>query len=146
MQMLVTADYPGARRAQADTGMPLMKQWGLAGFLDEARNAYMEEGIQTKYLRARMMWDAGLNVKAVLDDYYAHWYGAAAAPARAFWKTSRTAWRRPPCSVTRIACCPSPTLPSCWRSWEIERIGGGEAGRRRPQKMHVRATGSSSST
>lgn len=84
-QMLVTGltPVPGVRKLTA--GMPLMKQWGLAGFLDEGRNAYMEEGIQTKYLRARMMWKAGLDVKATLDDYYQHWYGAAAAPAQAFW-------------------------------------------------------------
>lgn len=85
MQMLATAitPLPGVRKVS--NGMPLMKKLGLAGFLDEARNTYMEEGIQTKYLRARMMWDVDLNPKDTLDDYYNHWYGAAAAPARAYW-------------------------------------------------------------
>ena len=84
-QMLVSGitPVPGVRKLTVN--MPLFKKWGLAGFLDEHRNTYMEEGIQTKYLRARMMWNADLNVKQVMDDYYSHWYGAAAAPAFAFW-------------------------------------------------------------
>jgi len=74
---------PGVRKLTAD--IPLMKKWGLVGFLGETRLCYMEEGVATKYLRARMMWDADLNVKEVMDDYYTHWYSAAARPARAFW-------------------------------------------------------------
>jgi len=85
MQMLVTAITPVPGVHKLAVAMPLMKQFGLAGFIHEARHTYMEEGIQTKYLRARMMWDADLNVKDVLDDYYTHWYGAAAVPAQAFW-------------------------------------------------------------
>ena len=85
MQMLVTAvtPVPGAYRLAKN--FPLMKEAGLAGFYDEARNAYMEEGVHTKYLRSRMMWDTKLDVNATLDDFYSHWYGAAAKPARAFW-------------------------------------------------------------
>jgi len=85
MQMLVTAVTPVPQVHNLRVNMPLLKQWGLAGFLDEARNAYMEEGVQSKYLRARMMWDADLNVDAVVNDYFSHWYGAAAKPSKAFW-------------------------------------------------------------
>jgi len=85
MQMLVTACTPVPQVHNLRVNMPLLKKWGLAGFLDEARNAYMEEGIQSKYLRARMMWNADLNVDTELNDYFSHWYGAAARPAKAFW-------------------------------------------------------------
>jgi len=94
--MMVSAltPVPGTRKLAAN--MPLMKEMGLAGFLDENRLSYMEEGIPTKYLRARMMWDAGLNVKEVLDDYYDHWYGAAAKPARAFWDSLEECMEKTP--------------------------------------------------
>jgi hypothetical protein len=85
MQMLVTAVTPVPQVHNLRVNMPLMKKWGLAGFWSEARTTWMEEGIATKYLRSRMMWNADLKVDAVLDDYYAAWYGAAAKPARAFW-------------------------------------------------------------
>ncbi|HOF89824.1 MAG TPA: DUF4838 domain-containing protein, partial [Armatimonadota bacterium] len=91
MQMLVTAvtPVPGVRKVAA--GMPLMKQMGLAGFWSEARTTYIEEGIATKYLRTRMMWDANLNVETVLDDYYRRWYGTAAKSMRTFWDALETA-------------------------------------------------------
>lgn len=86
MQMLVTAITPVPGVHNLRVNMPMFKKMGLAGFIDEARNTYMEEGIQTKYLRSRMMWDPDLKVDDVLNDYYTHWYGAAAVPARAFWE------------------------------------------------------------
>ena len=45
----------------------------------------MEQGIPTFYLRARMEWRAGLDVKAELNDYFDKWYGKAAEPSQAFW-------------------------------------------------------------
>jgi hypothetical protein len=65
--------------------MPLLKKWGCIGFADEARNQWAECGITTKYVRARLMSDSHADVKGLLDDYFAHWYGPAAGPGRAFW-------------------------------------------------------------
>ena len=85
MQMLVTGITPVPQVHNMRVNMPLMKQWGLAGFWSEARTTWIEEGIPTKYLRSRMMWDADLKVDAVLDEYFAAWYGNAAKPMKAFW-------------------------------------------------------------
>ncbi|MHB9106311.1 MAG: DUF4838 domain-containing protein [Armatimonadota bacterium] len=85
MQMLVTGITPVPQVHNLRVNMPLMKKWGLAGFWSEARTTWMEEGIPTKYLRSRMMWDADLNVDAVLDEYFAAWYGKAAKPMKTFW-------------------------------------------------------------
>jgi hypothetical protein len=74
---------PLARKHRHD--MPLLKKWGVIGFNDEGRRVLAESGVAPPYLRARMMWDAGLDADAVLADFFSKWYGAAAAPARAFW-------------------------------------------------------------
>ncbi|NQU09666.1 DUF4838 domain-containing protein [bacterium] len=74
---------PLARKHARD--FPLLKKWGIIGFSDEGRRVLMESGVGPSYLRARLMWDADLDVNAVMDEFYHQWYGGAAAPARAFW-------------------------------------------------------------
>jgi hypothetical protein len=74
---------PLARKHRRD--MPLLKKWGVIGFCDEGRRVLAEAGTAPPYLRARMMWDAGLDADAVLQDYFSKWYGPAAKPAFAFW-------------------------------------------------------------
>jgi hypothetical protein len=83
--MLVTGLTPVPTTQRLARDMPLLKKWGLAGFADETRNIWMESGITTKYVQARLEWNAGADVKALLADYFARWYGPAAAPAQAFW-------------------------------------------------------------
>jgi len=55
------------------------------GFLDETRNVWAECGITTRYVRAKLEWDANADVDAILDDFFDKWYGKSAKPARAFW-------------------------------------------------------------
>jgi len=74
---------PLARKYRHD--MPLLKKWGIIGFYDEGRRVLAESGIAPPYLRARLMWDAGQESDAILDDFFTKWYGPAAKPARAFW-------------------------------------------------------------
>jgi hypothetical protein len=83
--MLVTALTPVPLTRKLARDIPLMKKWGMVGFWDEARNQWAESGITTKYVRARLEWDAGADVNGLLDDFFAHWYGAANRPARRFW-------------------------------------------------------------
>ncbi len=83
--MLVTALTPVPTTRRLARNMPLLKKWGVAGFADETRNVWMECGITTKYAQARLEWNANADVKSLLSDYFARWYGPAAAPAQAFW-------------------------------------------------------------
>lgn len=83
--MLVTGLTPLPQTRKLARDMPLMKKWGVVGFNDETRNIWAERGITTKYIKARLEWDADADVKALLEDYFAKWYGAAAKPSRAFW-------------------------------------------------------------
>ncbi|MBU4399028.1 MAG: DUF4838 domain-containing protein, partial [Planctomycetes bacterium] len=64
---------------------PLMKKWGVMGFHDETRNVWAEAGIASRYLRAQLEWNADADVDAILEDFFTKWYGAAAAPMKAFY-------------------------------------------------------------
>ena len=83
--MLTTAltAMPTTRKMARD--FPLLKKWGIIGKFDEGRNIWAERGIQTKYTKANLLWNANTNVDALLDDYFSKWYGNAAKPAKAFW-------------------------------------------------------------
>jgi hypothetical protein len=83
--MLASAGTPVPLARKHRRDMPLLKKWGVIGFSDEGRCVLAESGIYPRYLRARMMWHAGLNVDALLNEFFVHWYGAAAKPARAYW-------------------------------------------------------------
>ena len=66
--------------------MPLLKKLGVVGFWNEGRTVRGEAGIFPTYLLARMMWDADLDVAALMKEYFSAWYGPAAEPAMAFWE------------------------------------------------------------
>jgi hypothetical protein len=83
--MLVSGLTPLPQTRKFAREMPLLKKWGVVGFMDEARNVWAERGIATRYTKAKLEWNANADVKALLDDYFEKWYGAAAHPSRAFW-------------------------------------------------------------
>jgi hypothetical protein len=83
--MLVTGLTPVPTVRKIARDYPLMHKWGVIGFADETRNAWMEAGITTKYIRAHLEWNANADVKSLLADYFDKWYGAAAKPAAQFW-------------------------------------------------------------
>ncbi len=88
------APIPLARKHAHD--MPLYKKWGIVGFQNEGRYVAGEQGIFPPYLQARLMWDAGLDAKALADEFFANWYGPAAAPARSFWEALEEAIENTP--------------------------------------------------
>jgi hypothetical protein len=78
------APIPLAHKHMHD--MPLYKKWGVVGFSNEGRTIRLESGIFPTYLYARMMWDANLDAKTLMDEFFTNWYGPAAEPAKAFWE------------------------------------------------------------
>ncbi|MBI4027412.1 MAG: DUF4838 domain-containing protein [Verrucomicrobia bacterium] len=94
--MLASASTPLPLSRKVARDFPLFKKWGVIGFADEGRCVLMESGIFPRWLRARMMWNADLDVKAASEDFYAKWYGAAAQPARAFWDALETTFENTP--------------------------------------------------
>ena len=45
------------------------------------------------YVTSRLWWDAGQDLDALLDDYYANYYGPARGPMKAFIEYSESNWR-----------------------------------------------------
>ncbi|GMU54095.1 MAG: hypothetical protein AMXMBFR33_32410 [Candidatus Xenobia bacterium] len=84
-QMLVSALTPLPETTKLRRDFPLLKKWGVLGFLDESRNIWAESGIASRYLRACLEWDAEADAEALLRDFYSHWYGQAGPDLRAFY-------------------------------------------------------------
>jgi hypothetical protein len=80
---------PLARRHMKE--MPLLKQIGVIGFSDEGRVVRGESGVFPTWLRARMMWNANLDARALMAEFFRDWYGPAAKPAMAFWEEMEAA-------------------------------------------------------
>ena len=95
-QMLVSGLTPLPETRKLRRDLPLMKQWGVMGFFDEARNVWAECGIASRYLRARLEWNAGAAAGALLDDFYSQWYGKAAGPMRAYFDALEDAIEKAP--------------------------------------------------
>lgn len=83
--MLVSCLTPCPTVRKIAHNIKQMRDWGVIGFADETRQAYMEHGITTYYLRARLEWNADLDVADTLDEFFTLWYGKAAKPSQAFW-------------------------------------------------------------
>ncbi|HOK80449.1 MAG TPA: DUF4838 domain-containing protein, partial [bacterium] len=88
------APIPLAHKHMHD--MPLYKKWGVVGFSNEGRTIRIESGIFPTYLYARMMWDADLDAKALMDEFFTNWYGPAAEPAKAFWEELEVTMEKTP--------------------------------------------------
>jgi hypothetical protein len=65
--------------------LPLLKQWGVLGFHDEDEADWSTTGIPTRLARAALEWNTQADVAALLEDFYARWFGPAAAPMRAYY-------------------------------------------------------------
>ncbi len=94
--MLVSGLTPLPLTRKLIRDMPLMKEWGVIGFHDETRNIWAECGITTRYLRAQLEWDADADATALLDEFFAHWYGAAAEPMQAYYDALEDAIEKTP--------------------------------------------------
>ena len=92
--MLVSALTPVPRISKLRQDLPLMKKWGVIGFLNEGRNAWAEEGIATKYIRAKLGWKTDADVDALLAEFYARFSEARLIS----WIAVR---RRPTCRHSR---------------------------------------------
>jgi hypothetical protein len=88
------APIPLAHKHMHD--MPLYKKWGVVGFSDEGRTVRGETGVFPTWLRARMMWDSGLDAEALMEEFFTNWYGPAKAPALAFWEELENTFENTP--------------------------------------------------
>jgi len=93
----VEAPFPLLRWAQ---DIPFLfannvKFWMPQGWVqDEMKN--LESTLPGVYLGMRLAWSPAAKPQAVLDEFYARCYGAAAAPMRRYWQTIDDAWQQTP--------------------------------------------------
>jgi hypothetical protein len=66
---------------QVASEFPWYHAKGMIGMAPECHPAWSYHG-PALYLAARMLWDPGLEVQAVLDEYFARFYGPAASAMR----------------------------------------------------------------
>jgi hypothetical protein len=137
--MLVSGLTPLPEFTKLRRDFPLMKKWGVMGFFDETRNVWAEPGIASKYLKAQLEWNADADVDAILDDFFAKWYGAAAGPAGAFWRDLDEAFTNTPVHGHEDRILPEIYTPALLAKLEAdvaeaERVADSDAA-----KAHVRA-------
>jgi hypothetical protein len=137
--MLASAGTPVPLSRKYRRDMPLLKKWGAIGFADEGRRVLAEAGIAPPYLRAKMMWQAGLDADAVLDDFFTKWYGPAAKPGRGFWEALEQALETTPLLGHEDRILPYFYTPELLAELgkqvaEAEKLAAAE-----PYRQHVRA-------
>jgi len=76
--------------------IPLLKRWGVLGFHDQDEADWAMSGLTTRIVRARLEWDTKADVDAILEDFYAKWYGRAAAPMKAYYEALEAAFEWAP--------------------------------------------------
>ena len=62
----------------------------------EVHKEFPQAYIASRYLRAQLEWKAEADVHAILDDFFAKWYGRAAGPMKAFYVALDEAVTRAP--------------------------------------------------
>ena len=63
--------------------MALYKTCGVIGFTTEGQPTFFRTGLNY-YVRTRFMWDVDSDVDALLEDFYARFFGPAAGPMKEF--------------------------------------------------------------
>jgi hypothetical protein len=138
-QVLVSGLTPLPEFTKLRRDFPLMKKWGVMGFHDESRNVWAEAGIASRYLRARLEWDADAPVDAVLDDFFERRYGPAAKPMKEFYVTLDKEITESTVHGHEDRC-----LPELYSPGLLERLGAAlaratELAAREPFRTRVRA-------
>jgi hypothetical protein len=90
--MLVWRDLPNPSHQAFKEDVKRYRDAGVLGFATESRMALATTGINL-YLRARLMWNPEEDVDALLEDFYARFFGPARAPMRDYWSAIFYAWR-----------------------------------------------------
>lgn len=84
MYNLADATFPMFKFTPCKVEFPALADRGLAFMTIEVLSNWYLYGPQI-YLSLRMAYDPRLDPVAVMDDYYAKFYGPAAAPMKAYW-------------------------------------------------------------
>ncbi len=115
--MLVWRDLPNPTHQAFQQDVKRYRDAGVLGFVTESRMALATTGINL-YLRGRLMWNPDEDVDALLEDFYAKFFGPAAAPMRDYWDAIFDAWRK-----TIVTEHEYFIAPAIYTSELVERLG-----------------------
>jgi hypothetical protein len=116
--MLVWRDFPNPSQQAFQTDVKRYRDAGVLGFVTESRLALATTGINL-YLRGWLMWNPDQNVDALLEDFYAKFYGPARAPMRDYWRAIFDAWCDTIATEHEYFLAPAIYTPEL-----VERLGG----------------------
>lgn len=92
---LVLPGIPDPVVANLKHDVPLWKEAGLVGICTEGRKSWLVVGMNF-YVRAKMTWDADVDVDSLMTDYHDKLYGKAARPIQRFHDALQEAKLRSP--------------------------------------------------
>jgi hypothetical protein len=119
--------------------IPLLKEYGLIGFLDQDEADMSLTGIPTHIVRAALEWNTKADVEAVLDDFFAKWFGAAAKPVRAYYDALEEAFNNAPQHGHEDVILPAIYTPELMAALDQAITGAERLTNSDTEKLHVRA-------
>ncbi|MDO8472861.1 MAG: DUF4838 domain-containing protein, partial [Dehalococcoidia bacterium] len=138
LQMMVSSLTPLPMAHKLRRDMPLWKQWGVMGYFLCTRHCWAEEGIFTKYLRAKLAWNVNADVEVLMRDYYSAGYGKAARPMRAYWDTMEKAIADAPFHASMFnTILPEVYTPAVMAKLEKSLVEGERAADTERDRLHV---------
>jgi len=137
LQMMVSSLTPIPMVHKYRRDMPQWKRWGVMGYTLCSRYCWAEEGILTKYLRAKLAWDVNADVAAIMRDYYDRWYGPAARPMRAYWDALERAVAQAPFHGHENTFMPDVYTPALMTQLEKSLAEGEKAATGERDRLHV---------
>jgi len=138
-QMLVSALTPLPETRKLRRDFPLLKKWGVIGFLDETRNVWAECGIASRYLRAQLEWDAECDAEAILKEFYSLWYGEAAEAMRSYYEALEEAIEKTPMHGHEDRILPEVYTPQLLETLENHLALAEKLANTERTKLHVKA-------
>jgi len=128
---------PTTRRVARD--LPLLKEIGVIGFCDQDDADMSMTGIPTYVARNALEWNTKANVTAILDDFYAKWYGTAAGPMRTFYTALEDAFDQAPYHSHEDPILQLIYTPALMATLDRAIVAAEKAAATDTEKLHVRA-------
>jgi hypothetical protein len=127
---------PLVHRVRAN--IPLLKQAGIIGFYDEDGDDMAVLGLPTYAVRMALEWNTRADVDAVLADFYAKWFGPAAAPMSDYYQALETAIESAPVHGHEDVIMPSIYTPRLIGRLERDILQAERLAKTDTEKLHVR--------
>jgi hypothetical protein len=118
--------------------IPLLKEWGVIGFNDQDEADWALSGLPTRLVRARLEWDTKADVDAILDDFYAKWFGRSAGPMKTYYDALENAFENAPQHGHEDVILPAIYSEALMAKLDASMKAAEAAAQSEPEKLHMR--------